>query len=177
MLKRYVSKQSEFRVVAGQLEDTAKKLNNEWRSSKKPPFNTRSIQNDKIKPYQQAESVSSDSPTSPLHSSSSSSESTRAVDSSRVPVQNAVQTQSRQQMYTSSNLEPQLAANCHQSRPPLPSSPEGDLHEVVIDMLRTLGQRGTGHHICPYGRACVKGGYEGGVVKVFERNSAFRFVH
>ena len=41
----------------------------------------------------------------------------------------------------------------------------------------TLSVRGKGHHVCPHGASCTKGGLAAdGRLVIFERNSAFRYV-
>jgi hypothetical protein len=53
---------------------------------------------------------------------------------------------------------------------------EEELSNYIGKVGNSLGQRGTGRHVCPYGRSCTKGGVEtDGSMKVFGRNSAFRY--
>ena len=81
-----------------------------------------------------------------------------------------------QDVYLPSRLEPHVNTASYQIVPIQSSSQQDSIHEIVRELLRTLSQRGTGQHLCPFGRSCTKGGVENGGVKVFERNSAFRFV-
>jgi hypothetical protein len=61
------------------------------------------------------------------------------------------------------------------SRDEQPSSPEDELciFKQLKQQLETQ-QRGKGHHMCPLGQSCRKGGWKDGEAVVFERNSAFK---
>ncbi|KAE9378262.1 hypothetical protein N431DRAFT_435425 [Stipitochalara longipes BDJ] len=54
---------------------------------------------------------------------------------------------------------------------------EGSAQSNTNDPLASLSSRGKGHHICPQGGSCTKGGVgRDGELVVFERNSAFKSV-
>jgi hypothetical protein len=90
--------------------------------------------------------------------------------------QNALHPPPIQDVYLPTRLDSHVNTTSYQIVHIQSSSQQDSVHEIVRELLRTLSQRGTGQHICPFGRACTKGGIENGGVKVFERNSAFRFV-
>jgi hypothetical protein len=153
-----------------------KKLNNEWRISRKPPFGPRRMQPDVVRSDDYADTATSAS-SPPIFSNTTPPESPVVFGSSLLSGQGAVLQPTTQDIYMPSRLDPHLNPASYQLVPIQAQSQHDTVHEIVKDLLRTLSQRGTGQHICPYGRACTKGGIENGALRVFERNSAFRFVY
>jgi hypothetical protein len=165
------------RSVAQKLEETARTLNTQWRSSRKPPFGHSRIQPDLIKSESYDESVTNTPSPSPFYDSCDLPKDSTIYCPELVNTQNIVHLPPTEVTY----LPPKFNAGSNganfQAIDFYNSPQQRDIENRVKSLLQTLSQRGTGQHYCPYAMNCTKGGVEEGELRVFERNSAFRFVY
>jgi hypothetical protein len=157
------------------LEDTARKLNNEWRSSAKPPFGPLIAQPDNARSEGSMETPTTASSPGYPYPNNTPPESPTIYNSEVVPSTAMIHLPSRQDMYLHSRMNSHPTTSGYELVPHQSTAQQDSIHEMVRNLLSNLNQRGTGQHLCPYGTTCTKGGLENGRLKVFERNSAFRF--
>ena len=119
------------------------------------------------------------SPTAATHSTSSPSAITKPIQRSPAAASSTPRTDAE---FKSPTAHSQRRSPSSQTpRPPhqSPSDARPNSQQSPSDRSRTLStdltSRGSGHHTCPQGLSCTKGGVDAeGALFVFERNSAFR---
>jgi hypothetical protein len=144
------------RSIASQIEGAAEHVNQSWKASPKPPPDRLSRnQRGKQKSVSVPSLISRTMPSRPINH--------QAQASAWSPERHSPDAQE----HGASQANSQPEANDW--------SPGSEAQ--TTDPFASLSNRGKGHHVCPWGSSCTKGGVgSDGELVVFERNSKFRLV-